>query len=904
MISQNEIRNRAIIFAKEYENDFSEDAEAKSFWQDFFEVFGVSRRRVASFEYPVKKQSGSDGFIDVLWKGFMLAEHKSRGRSLDKAVIQAKDYFPGLKDAELPRYIVVSDFERLKIFDLESENKDGIEFFLKDFHKNIHHFGFISGYTTDVYAKEEKASIEAAKLMSDFHNEIEKTGYKGHDLEIFLIRTLFCLFADDTGIFPQNHFKSFIQKRINQDGFDLGPHLQNIFHILNTPIPKRQSNLDEQLMMFPYVNGGIFAENISPVSLDATAYLRLVKCCDFDWSSISPSIFGSIFQGAMDENRRRELGAHYTSEINILKVINPLFLDELQIEFDEIKYDNKKLTEFHKKLSKLKFLDPACGCGNFLVVAYKELRKLELKVIEAQRKNSGKVDMMVLGTEEISIININQFYGIEVEDFPSQVAKLAMYLADHQMNILFSEKLGIPYARIPLREPASIVNKSALSFDWNDLVSKNELNYILGNPPFIGARLMSSDQKKELIEVFKNGSKLGNLDFVTCWYELASKYIQDTSIKVAFVSTNSICQGEQVGILWKRLSEMYGVKIIFAHQTFKWSNEAKNNAGVYCVIVGFSNTESKRKYLFEYETPNSEPREKEVKNINAYLVDAQDIFIESRNYPLLKVPEMDFGNVALDNGHLIFSTVEMEDFVKIEPLSKKYFKKLLGANELLYKETRWCLWLKDVEPQELKTMKYVLERVSKVKEARLSAKDKGTNKLAARSHTFRDTKNPNQYVAIPITTSENRTYIPMSFEDFQSVPAVTIQTIPDATKFHFGILQSKMHMVWVQYVCGRLESRYRYSKDIVYNNFPWPEYVSEVQKIKVEDCVNKILDIRNNFPNSSLADLYDSLTMPIDLLKAHEDLDKAVDNCYGKKFKSKEHRIEYLFELYKKYTQR
>jgi type I restriction-modification system DNA methylase subunit len=903
MISQNEIRNRAIIFAKEYENDFSEDAEAKSFWQDFFEVFGVSRRRVASFEYPVKKQSGSDGFIDVLWKGVMLAEHKSRGRSLDKAVTQAKDYFPGLKDAELPRYIIVSDFEKFKVFDLESENKDGIEFLLKDLHKNIHHFGFISGYTTDIYAKEEKASIEAAKLMSDFHNEIEKTGYKGHDLEIFLIRTLFCLFADDTGIFPKNHFKSFIQKRINQDGFDLGPHLQNIFHVLNTPIPKRQTNLDEQLRMFPYVNGGIFAESISPVSLDATAYLRLLKCCDFDWSSISPSIFGSIFQGAMDENRRRELGAHYTSEINILKVINPLFLDELQIEFDEIKYDNKKLTEFHKKLSKLKFLDPACGCGNFLVVAYKELRKLELKIIEAQRKNSGKVDMMVLGTEEISILNINQFYGIEVEDFPSQVAKLAMYLADHQMNILFSEKLGIPYARIPLREPASIVNKSALSFDWNELVSKNDLSYILGNPPFIGARLMTSDQKKELLGVFKNGSKLGNLDFVTCWYEIASNYIQDTNIKVAFVSTNSICQGEQVGILWKRLFDMYGIKINFAHQTFKWSNEAKNNAGVYCVIVGFSNSDNKKKYLFEYETPNSEPREKEVKNINAYLIDADNIFLENRNNPICNVPEIVFGNMPNDGGNLLFSEGEKEDFLRLEPDAKNLFKTFLGAKEYLNGVSKYCLWLKDVDPSVIKKLPLVLERIEKIKNLRLSSTRSETIELAKYPSLFAEIRQPNSdYILIPRVSSENRKYIPLSIFTNDYIIGDTCLAVQNSNLFHLGILQSLQHMIWVNYVCGRLESRYRYSNNLVYNNFPWPEKVSESQKMRVEDRAKKVLEIRNNFPNSSLADLYDPLTMPIDLLKAHEDLDKAVDNCYGKKFKSKEDRIEFLFELYKEYT--
>jgi len=902
MISLNEIRNRALAFSKEYENDFSEDAEAKSFWQDFYNVFGVSRRRVASFEYPVKKQSGADGFIDVLWKGVMLAEHKSRGRSLDKAVTQAKDYFPGLKDAELPRYIVVSDFERFKIYDLESDNKKGEEFLLKDLHKNIHLFNFISGYTTDIYLKEEKASIDAARLMSDFHNEIERTGYKGHDLEVFLIRVLFCLFADDTGIFPKNHFKSFIRKRINQDGFDLGPHLQTIFHILNTPSEKRQSNLDEQLMMFPYINGGIFAETISPVSLDATAYLRLLKCCDFDWSSISPSIFGSIFQGAMDEEKRRELGAHYTSEINILKVINPLFLDELQIEFDEIKYDNKKLIDFHKKLSNLKFLDPACGCGNFLVVAYKELRKLELKVIEAQRKNSGKVDMSVLGVEEISIININQFYGIEIEDFPSQVAKLAMYLADHQMNMLFSESLGQSYARIPLREPATILNANAISYDWEDLVKKEELNYILGNPPFYGARLMTSEQKKLLIEVFDDTKRAGNLDFVTCWYEKAAKYIQETNIEVAFVSTNSICQGEQVGILWKRLSEKYGIHINFAHQTFKWSNEAKGNAGVYCIIVGFSLKNAKKKYLFEYEKPTSEAVEKEVKNINAYLVDAENIFIENRSDAICDVPKIIFGSMPNDGGNFIFTEFEKNEFLMQEPEANIFIKELISGKEYLNGEKRYCLWLVNIDPSLIKKMPKVLEKIQLVSELRLNSTRKETRELAKVPSLFGEVRQPDaDYVVIPRVSSENREYIPLSFFDKEKIVGDTCLAIPNATFFHYGILQSLQHMVWVNYVCGRLKSDYRYSSNLVYNNFPWPNNVSDEKMKKVEECANSVLEVRKEFPKSTLADLYDPLTMPPKLSKAHNDLDKSVDACYGKKFKSKEERIEFLFELYRKY---
>src|SRR5665213_1929476 len=460
MITLNEIRKRSIAFAHEWEREYSEDAEAKSFWDGFFNVFGVSRRRVATFEYPVKKLDGGQGYIDVIWKGVMLAEHKTRGKSLDKAYVQAKDYFPGLKDQELPRYIIVSDFEKIRLYDLETNKHE--EFLLKDLHNRVDLFGFISGYRVQVYEKAEEASIEAAELMADFHNEIAKTGYSGHDLEVFLIRILFCLFADNTGIFPKNHFRAYIENRINKDGSDLGIHLLQIFDVLNTPKEKRQTNLDEQLMAFDYINGGIFTERIKSVSLDATAYLKLIRCCKFDWSQISASIFGSLFQGVMDEKARRQLGAHYTSEINILKVIHPLFLDELHIEFDQVKYDSKKLDAFHKKLSQLTFLDPACGCGNFLVIAYRELRKLEIDILLKKRTTKDS-SMRIFGADELSTINVNQFYGIEIEEFPALVARVAMYLVDHQMNQLLSEKFGEIYARIPLREPATIVNTDALT---------------------------------------------------------------------------------------------------------------------------------------------------------------------------------------------------------------------------------------------------------------------------------------------------------------------------------------------------------------------------------------------------------------------------------------------------------
>jgi len=897
MISINEIKNRALAFSKEWDRDYNEDAEAKSFWDGFFDVFGISRRRVASFEFLVKKQDGGQGYIDVLWKGVMIAEHKSRGKSLDKAFTQAKDYFPGLKDTELPRYIVVSDFQKIRLTDLDTQKE--VEFELKDLTKHIDLFDFISGHNSNFsYEKEEEVSIKGAKLMADFHNEIEKTGYSGHELEVFLIRVLFCLFADDTGIFEKGLFRNYIETRINKDGSDLGIQLGQIFHILNTPREKRQSTTDEQLMKFPYINGGIFAENLSPVSLDVTAYLKLLRCCEFDWSGISASIFGSLFQGVMDENQRRQLGAHYTSEINIMKVIQPLFLDELYIEFDKARHDRRKLEKFHEHLTTLSFLDPACGCGNFLVTSYRELRRLELELLRTLRKDNK---MVLFGAEDISKINVNQFYGIEIEEFPALVARTAMYLVDHQMNMALSEEFGQAYARIPLREPATIVHADALVIDWEEVVPKSKLSYILGNPPFVGSKLMSTEQRNLVVQSFDNDKGVGVLDFVTAWYAKAVKHMQGTPIKTAFVSTNSICQGEQSGILWNFLYK-YNAIVHFAHQTFKWNNDAPGVAGVYCVVVGFATFDTKKKYLYEYETVKSEPKEKEVANINGYLVAGDNLVILKRSKPICEVPKMSFGNMPLDGGNLILSNQEKEDFIKQEPLAEKYIKPLISAKEFLSNEKRWCLWFVDVEPSEIKQMPSVLEKIKKVKEFRESSVAPSTRKFASTPGLFRDKQTPETYILIPSTSSENRKYIPLGFFSKNDIANNSCHIIPKGELYHFGVMHSFMHMTWVSYTCGRLESRFRYSKDIVYNNFPWPENVKYEHKKTVEDSAQKILDTRLQFSNSSLADLYDPNTMPLELVKAHDELDRAVDACYGRRFASKEERIEFLFELYKKYT--
>ncbi len=944
-LSWNEIKDRALKFSKEWENETSEEAEAKSFLESFFDVFGINRKRVGSFEHKVKKLNDKDGYIDLLWKGIILIEMKSKGKDLNKAFIQAKDYIHGLKEHELPKYILVSDFENFRLYDTE-ENKT-VEFKLNDFVNNVQHFSFIAGYQKRVYKEQDPVNIKAAELMGKLHDRLKNIGYEGHPLEVYLVRILFCLFAEDTTIFEKQQFQNFIIERTNEDGSDLASKIQELFQVLNTPNEKRFKNLDEQLNAFPYVNGKLFEETLPMASFDSAMRTALLECCYLDWSKISPAIFGSMFQSVMNPKERRNLGAHYTSEKNILKLIKPLFLDELWAEFDAIKINKNKLTEFHKKISLLKFLDPACGCGNFLIITYRELRLLELAVLRAIYKSGQGI----LDVREIIWLDVDMMCGIEYEEFPARIAEVAMWLIDHQMNMLISNEFGQYFVRLPLKKAAKIVHGNALKIDWATLKNKNtayvyadELNYkvsepevsygtlnvitksgnkldksqefpasnkadkiyydyIIGNPPFIGSKIMSQTQRNEVVKEFDNIQGSGVLDYVTAWYIKAAKHIQGTKIKVAFVSTNSVVQGEQTGILWGQMINKYDITIHFAHRTFKWSNEAKGNAAVYCVIVGFANYDTNDKRIFDYEDIKGEAYEIKAKNINPYLVDAKNIFIEKRSIPLCNVPKMNFGNIALDSGFLIFSELEKKEFISLEPKSEKWFKKLLGANELLYSETRWCLWLLDVKPNELNSMPHVLKRIKKVREARLNANDKGTQRLADRAHQFRDLNNPENYIAIPITTGENRKYIPIVYANSDLIPAVTVQAIPNGTLYHFGVLTSSMHMAWVRTVCGRLESRFRYSKDIVYNNYPWPENITERQKQTIEVAAQKIIDIRKLFFESTLVDLYKTETMPTSLVKAHNELDKAVESAYRKQtFTSEPNRLDFLIELYEKYT--
>ncbi|MBU0561595.1 MAG: class I SAM-dependent DNA methyltransferase [Bacteroidetes bacterium] len=898
VLSWNEIRKRSIEFSKDWESAKSEISEKQTFWNEFFNVFGISRKRVATYEKSVDKISGYKGFVDLFWPSLLLVEHKSLGENLDKAFSQSIDYTFSLKDRELPKYVIVSDFERIRLYDLEENTQS--EFHLKDFHKNIQLFGFIAGYRKKTYDEEDPANIEAAELMGKLHDKLFDSGYKGHELEIYLVRILFCLFADDTGIFEKGIFHEFIENKTDVDGANTGAQLESLFEVLNTPKQKRFTTIDDDLNAFEYVNGQLFAERLTVAAFNSEMREALLACCAFDWSKISPAIFGSLFQSVMDKELRRSIGAHYTTEQNILKLIKPLFLDELQEEFESAKNNRKKLLEFHSKIANLKFLDPACGCGNFLVITYRELRLLELEILKRLHKNTDEIADFRL----FALIDVDCMYGIEIEEFPARIAEVALWLVDHQMNIQLSEAFGKTFIRLPLKKAATIINGNALRLKWEEIISPTELNYILGNPPFVGKQFQTLVQNSDMELLFNNVNGSGVLDYVSGWYMKAAKYIQGTLISVGFVSTNSISQGEQVGILWNELGNKFGIRINFAHRTFKWSSEARGKANVYVVIIGFALFDKPKKRIFDYEHPNSEAHELIVKNINPYLVNGPDVVILKRKKTICKVNEIVFGNMPNDGGNLLLTDDEKEELLGKEPEAAKFIRRLISAKEYLNNVKRWCLWLVDIKPEELRNLPEIKLRVAKVKEHRLSSSRAATRKLADFPTLFGELRQPdNDYIFIPLTTSENRNYIPMSFFSKNEIVNNTCSIIPNASLFEFGILMSKMHMVWIKHVCGRLEGRYRYSNEVVYNNFPWPPKVTKQQKIRVIQKGQKVLTTRNKFVESSLADLYDSLAMPPALVEAHKELDKAVDACYrSQAFPNDSARIEYLFELYNNYT--
>ncbi|MDP1652586.1 MAG: N-6 DNA methylase [Rhodocyclaceae bacterium] len=959
-LTWSEIRANAQAFAHDWAGVTSERAEAQTFWNEFFAVFGVQRRRVAVYEKTVSRLKHAGlGRIDVFWPGLMLAEHKSGGADLDAAFQQAADYFAGLADKELPRYVVVSDFQHFVLHDLEEGTQHLLT--LKEFPRKIHLFGFIAGYHRQKLREQDPINVEAVQKMGDLHDLLKRDGYAGHALEVFLVRLLFCLFADDTGIFqPKDALQDLIENQTAEDGSDLGDELHRLFVVLNTPYDKRQKSLPEIFAAFPYVNGRLFEERLDPPVFSRAMRGLLLDLCGMNWGAISPAIFGAMFQAVIEldaRDRRRQLGAHYTSEANILKLIGPLFMDALHAEFERVKANKNQLFEFQKKLSRLAFLDPACGCGNFLVISYRELRRLEIEVLRAAEKLGQRWGNVF----QAITVDVDQFFGIEIEEFPAQVAQVAMWLTDHQMNIEASEVFGEPILRIPLVKSAHIRHGNALQLDWAEFVPPTRLNYILGNPPFVGKQHQSTEQKADLTAVTTGIHGAGVLDFVAGWYVKAARYLTAETnpfgqiveraapgrkkfkdvrfgkgekvmhdmfldaaeveekarraVRCAFVSTNSIAQGEQVGVLWGWLLNQ-GIHIQFAHRTFKWQNEAPGKAAVHCVIVGFGAESSRQRRLFEYETVDGPPHEVKVESINPYLVDAAETILPSRRQPISNVPPIVFGSMPNDGGNLLLSDDEKRELLRSEPAAAKWIRPFIGADEFINRIPRWCLWLVDCPAAELKALPAVAERIAKVRQLRAASSRETTRELAATPTLFGETRQPQgSYILVPRHSSERRQFIPIGFLEAQTIAGDSNLVVPNASPYHFGVLTSTMHNAWVRYVAGRLKSDYRYSAQIVYNNFPWPTAPTGKQAADIEAAAQAVLDARAaefaRDATTTLATLYDPDLMPPALVRAHRELDRAVDAAYAADAKALEEkpkwatdgeRVAFLFALYQRLT--
>jgi len=876
-LTWDQIQANAVSFSKRWAGQHEEKSEAQSFVRDFLAVFGVADPlSVGRFEKrTVKDDGGRTGFMDYTWPKRISIEMKSSGKDLRGAYAQLKDYVLHLPGDQITDLMMVSDFENIGLH--ERVTGQVFHFKTKDLHKHIRRFAELAGFETTRDMEDQlTVNVRAAEKMAELHDALKESGYDGHDLEVYLIRLMFCLFADSTGIFTSQTFLNYVQNS-KEDGSDLSARIVELFEILNMPDATREKKklLSPSIRQFRYINGDLFKDRLALAQFDAGMRGLLLDCCHFDWSGISPAIFGAMFQGVMDEGERREIGAHYTSEENILKVIDPLFMDDLWREFKKAKGDVRALDRFHEKIASLKFLDPACGCGNFLIVAYRELRKLEIEVLKMKGGSGQRLNAVAM--EGLVRVNVGQFHGIEIQPWPCQIAKTGMWLMDHLMNMRVSEEFGQRFVRLPLTQGAAIVEANALRIDWGTVVPKSELGYILGNPPFSGARLMGLNQKDDMGHVFGDTKGLGNLDYVTAWYRKAADYMEGEPIRAAFVSTNSIMQGEQPAILWNPLVER-GVAITFQVPTFKWSNEAKGRAAVHCVIVGFC-------------YPGAGPRSKPAPPVA--------FFVERRKRPLCDVPEMVFGSMPNDGGHIIIEDDDYREFVKAEPAAKRYIRRFMGSEEFINNTKRWCLWLVGVSPAEIKGMPLVKERVDGCKRHRMDSEREATRKLANDSALFGEIRQPDsQYLFVPRVSSELRHYIPMGFVPKSVIASDAALIVPGATLYHFGVLTSKVHMAWVRKVCGRLKSDYRYSKDIVYNNFPWPSAKDE-QRAKVEELAQAVLDARAQWPDCTLDDLYDPSVMPRELRKAHDALDRAVMKLYGfKKDVPEPEIVARLMEMY------
>ena len=915
-LSWNEIRARAAAFAAEWSGRGYERGESQTFYNDFFDVFGVSRRRVASFEAPVRMLGDRRGFIDLFWKGVLLVEQKSVGRSLARAREQAFDYFPGLSEADLPRFVLLSDFQTFELHDLE-DGGQAYRFGLADLHRNVERFGFILGVERRTFHDQDPVNIRASELMGRLHDALEASGYSGHDLERLLVRLLFCLFADDTGIFDvRGTFQALVEERTAPDGSDLGPWLTHVFQVLDTPAERRQTNLDEDLARLPYVNGDLFRDRLATPSCDAGMRSLLLGACAFSWDAISPAIFGALFQSVMSAGERRSQGAHYTTERNILKAIGPLFLDGLRAELDRLnaRRDNgrrRAFEAFQSKLASLRFLDPACGCGNFLIIAYRELRRLETEALKGvyadvlSRLKGGVAELNVAG---FSKVDVDQFYGIELDEFAARIAEVALWMTDHIENNRLSLEFGQNYARIPLRKAPNIRRGDALATDWAGVLDPGDCSYVLGNPPFVGAKYQTAAQRAQVRSIARLGSSGGTLDYVAAWFIKAGDYLRGRDAAIALVATNSITQGEQVGQLWPILFMRCGLEITFAHRTFAWGSDARGMAHVHVVIIGLAPraNEPAVKRLFSYAAANGDPTESRHAALSPYLTDAgaltdRHTVVHEASRPLCAVPAMVIGTKPIDGGNLILSDDEKDALVRAEPSAAAYLRPFIGGSEYIRGQRRWLLLLEHAPPAEVRSMPAVRARLKAVREFREASTSPPTRAMAATPARFHVTVVPERpFLVVPESSSERRDYVPIGWLEPPAVPSSLVRVILDAEPWHFGVLTSRMHMAWLSHVGGRLKSDYRYSIGLVFNPFPWPS-ATPAQKAGVSALAQAVLAARGAHRGATLADLYDRDAMPTQLRRAHAALDAAVDRIYrGAAFGTDWERMEFLFALYER----
>lgn len=903
-LSWNEIRLRATAFAKLWADARYESGESQTFYNDFFEIFGVPRRRVASFEEPVQLLGDRRGFIDLLWKGVLIVEQKSAGGDLIRAKKQVLDYFPGLSDADLPRFVLVSDFQTFELYDLE-EGGEPVRFPLSRLADYIESFGFILGRPTRAFLDQEPVNVEVAALMGSLHDALKASGYTGHDLERFLVRLVFCLFADDTGIFePRDTFAAFVERAASNND-DLGAWLAHLFEVLDTPEAERQANLSADFTQFPYINGALFHERLRVPFLDPAMRKLLDTALGYNWAAISPAIFGSLFQSVMEPPERRAQGAHYTTGDNILKVIRPLFLDDLRAEFQRIAGQRAgrraALEAFHSKLAGLKFFDPACGCGNFLVIAYRELRRLELDLLRELRKDG----QLTTDVADLSRIDVDQFYGIELGEFAARIAEVAMWMTDHLMNLELAREFGVWKPRFPLRKSPHIHHADALETDWVGVLAPTECSYILGNPPFGGSKYQSPVQRAQVQRVTGMGRAGGTLDYVAAWFILAGRYVCGTKARIGFVATNSITQGEQVAQLWPILFGL-GLEITFAHGTFAWQSEARGMAHVHVVILGLAPAEyaPPQRRLFGYDDLSGDAVETRHQAISPYLFDASrlanpHLVVHSAPRPLTDAPPLVIGSKPIDDGHYIFTAEQRRELLEREPAARELLRPFLGATEFLYNRKRWILYLAEASPAVLRSLPAVRERIANVRAFRSKSSSPGTRNLPPTQ--FHVTVVPKRaFLVIPETSSELRAYVPIGWLRPPVIPSNLLRVLLGDGLYNFGVLTSAMHLAWLRQIGGRLKSDYRYSIGVVYNTFPWPA-PTPTQRARIEALAQDVLDARASFPDASLADLYDAEAMPPALAKAHRALDAAVDKLYRpEKFNGDRDRAEFLFGLYEK----